>query len=65
MDWIALLRSLIPSLHEILHYLDNLLHRKTGNRELEFVYSNVNSTDLNSITDTDAAELLKNLIKKN
>ena len=67
MDWLTSLlfslKSILPSLHGILHYLDSILHRNHSNRELEFVYSN--TTDINRISDADAYDLLKNLVKKN
>lgn len=60
MDWIAFIKSLLPSFHDIVHFLDSLFHRKT-NRELDFVYSN--STDLNSVygSNSDSIEILRNL----
>lgn len=65
MDWSQILeyiKHLLPSLHSILHYFDNLIHSyKPSNRELEFVYSSINSTDAKNDV---AIELLNNLIKK-
>lgn len=61
MDWLEFFKSLMPQLHRILHFLDSWIHRRASNRELDFVYSNINSTDMNSISDADAVQLLKGL----